>query len=257
MNPSSNPAKLFTLLGRLAAIAVKKPRGLRYVLGNALAQSEQVREENVDVTALPEVSVEDLFEEANQEVVLSLWAVPPVARSISLHEAVCLSALMKRVRARRVFEFGTYRGVSTTQLALNLPPDGQVFTLDLPVTDLNTQFELDTVGEVEVVKDARKGDLIPDHLRPRITFIAQDSAKFDPGPYENSVDLVFVDGAHTAEYVKNDSEKGWRMLRPGGIICWHDCRFNSPSVIKFLRQCPYQPKRILAGSIAFAVKPPA
>ena len=257
MNPSSNPAKFFTLLGRFAVIATRNRRGLRHLLGNALALSEQLVEESVDVTALPEVSVEDLFEQANQEAVLSLWAVPPVARSISLHEAVCLSALMKHAQARRVFEFGTYRGVSTTQLALNLPPGGQVFTLDLPVTDLNTQFALDTIGEVEVVKDARKGDLIPDQVRPRITFITQDSAKFDPGPYENSMDLVFVDGAHTAEYVKNDSEKGWRMLRPGGIICWHDCRFNSASVIKYLRSCSYQPRRILGGSIAFAVKPAA
>lgn len=238
-------------------IAVRNPRALRELFGNALATAEQLTDPIVDVTVLPQVSVEELFSFTEHETILSLWAVPAVARSISLHEAVCLSALMKRANARRVFEFGTYRGVSTTQLVLNLPADGKVLTLDLPVTDLNTQFELDTLGEVEVVKDARKGELIPPHLRSRIEFIALDSAKFDPGPYEGSMDLVFVDGAHTAEYVKNDSEKGWRMLRPGGILCWHDCRFNSPSVIKYLRSCSYHPKRIIGGSIAFAEKPAA
>ena len=49
-----------------------------------------------------------------------------------------------------------------------------------------------------------------------------DSAKFDPTPYESKMDLVFVDGAHSADYVRNDSEKGWRMLRPGGVLVWHD-----------------------------------
>ncbi len=251
----SNLGKFAVLVGRLGKIAVRNPRALREVGGVALALAEQLTDPEVDVTVLPKVAVEDILGDAVGENVLSLWAVPAVARSVSLHEAVCLAALMKLARARRVFEFGTYRGVSTTQLALNLPPDGMIFTLDLPVENLTTKFALDTTGEVEVVQDARKGELVPAHLRPRITFLSQDSALFDPGPYEGTMDLVFVDGAHTAEYVKNDSEKGWRMLRPGGVICWHDCRFNSASVIKFLRQCPYQPKRITGGSVAFAVKP--
>ncbi len=251
----SNVGKSLLLAGRTLKIALRNPSALRELFGNSLATAEQLTDPAVDVTVLPAVTVESIIAgTGDDDATLAIRATPQVARSISLHEALCLSVLMKRVNARHVFEFGTYRGVSTTQLALNLPPDGLVFTLDLPITDLNTKFELDTIGEVEVVKDARKGDLIPGHLRPRIQFIAQDSALFDPAPYENLMDLVFVDGAHTAEYVKNDSEKGWRMLRSGGIICWHDCRFNSPAVITFLRQCPYGPTRILGGSIAFAVK---
>ncbi len=253
----SNLSKVARLAGRLIKIALRNPRALREVFGVSLALSEQLTDPEVDVTVLPKVAVEDILGDTSGDHVLALWAVPQVARSVSLHEAVCLGTLMKLAQARRVFEFGTYRGVSTTQLALNLPPDGQVFTLDLPVTNLKTKFELDTTGEVEVVEDARKGELVPAHLRPRITFISQDSALFDPTPFEGTMDLVFVDGAHTAEYVKNDSEKGWRMLRPGGVICWHDCRFNSASVIKFLRQCRYQPRRITGGSVAFAVKPGA
>lgn len=255
MNPSSSPAKFFTLLGRLSAIAVKNPRGLRYVLGNALAQSEQVVEESVDVTILPGISLEDLAAEQNENLTAAIWAVPQVSRSISLNEAVGLAVLAKKIKARRIFEFGTYRGVSTTQLAMNLPDDGRIFTLDLPVTNLTTHFALDTAAEVAVVVDPRKGDLIPESLKSKITFLAEDSAAFDPTPYHESMDLVFVDGAHTPEYIRNDSEKGWRMVRPGGIIAWHDCRFNSPSVIKFLRQCSYQPRRILGGALAFAVKP--
>jgi len=251
----TNLGKMALLAGRLLKIAARNPRALREVFGVSLALSEQLTDPEVDVTVLPKVAVEDILGETGSDHVIAIWAVPPVARSISLHEAVCLGTLMKLVNARRVFEFGTYRGVSTTQLALNLPPDGMIYTLDLPIENLTTRFELDTSGEVEVVQDARKGELVPAHVRPRITFLSQDSALFDPAPYEGTMDLVFVDGAHTAEYVRNDSEKGWRMLRPGGVLCWHDCRWNSASVIKFLRQCPYRPKRIVGGSVAFAVKP--
>lgn len=256
MKSPSPAAKFFTLLGRLAVIAARNPRGLRHLLGNALAQSEQLVEESVDVTALPEVSIDDLAAE-QQDLIATIWAVPSVSRSVTLNEAIALAVLVRKIKARRIFEFGTYRGVSTTQLAFNLPEDGRVFTLDLPVSNLTTQFALDTKGEVEVVVDDRKGDLIPAHLKSKITFIAEDSATFDPTPYAESMDMVFVDAAHTPEYIRNDSEKGWRMLRPGGIMAWHDCRFNSPSVIKFLRQCSYQPRRIVGGTVAFAVKPAA
>jgi predicted O-methyltransferase YrrM len=84
--------------------------------------------------------------------------------------------------------------------------------------------------------------------------LAQDSAAFDPKPYENSMDFIFIDGAHSYEYVLNDSEKAWAMLRPGGIAAWHDCRPQNPGVVKYLRSCKYNPHRILGTTLAFAVK---
>jgi len=37
------------------------------------------------------------------------------------------------------------------------------------------------------------------------------------------MDMVFVDGAHSYEYVKNDSRIAMKMLRDGkGLIVWHD-----------------------------------
>ena len=57
------------------------------------------------------------------------------------------------------------------------------------------------------------------------------------------------------DYVKNDSEKGWRMLRPGGIIAWHDCRHQDPGVVRCLLQSDYKPIRIAGTTIAFAAKP--
>lgn len=251
----SNLGKFLQLVGRTVKIVFRNPKGLRELCGVTSALAEQLTDPAVDVTRLPKVYIEEILAEVNEKSVISLWTMPQVALSVNLHEAACLGALLKLARARRAFEFGTYRGFSTTQIVLNMPPDGHVFTLDLPVTNLTTKFELDTPGEFDVVQDTRKGELIPNELRERITFLSQDSAIFDPGPYENSMDLVFVDGAHTAEYVKNDSEKGWKMLRPGGVICWHDCRFNSPGVIKYLHQCSYGPKRISGGSVAFAIKP--
>lgn len=50
-----------------------------------------------------------------------------------------------------------------------------------------------------------------------------DSVNFDFSPYHGVMDVVFIDGAHTADYVKNDTEKALKMLRPeGGLMIWHD-----------------------------------
>jgi hypothetical protein len=43
-----------------------------------------------------------------------------------------------------------------------------------------------------------------------------DSAHFDEQPYRDRMDLVFVDTAHSYEYVRNDSGKALSMVRRGG-----------------------------------------
>lgn len=95
---------------------------------------------------------------------------------------------------------------------------------------------------------------MPADVRPHISFLKCDSATFNETPYRDQIDLVFVDGAHNMDYVRNDSEKGWRMLRAGGIIVWHDFVPGDPDVIRYLLSCPYRPKRIKATSLAFAQK---
>ena len=162
---------------------------------------------------------------------------------------------MKRARARSVFEFGTYKGVSITQLALNLPADSRIFTLDLPDEPATTRFAIADQEDAVIAVEKGKGALIPSELRPRIQFLQQDSAAFDESPYAGQMDFVFVDGAHNYDYVRNDSEKGWRMLRSGGIIAWHDCRAQDPAVVRYLLESSFQPALISGTTLAFAIKP--
>jgi predicted O-methyltransferase YrrM len=49
----------------------------------------------------------------------------------SLLETFLILAGMRVVEARRIFEFGTFLGINTLNLALNSPGDAQIFTLDL------------------------------------------------------------------------------------------------------------------------------
>ena len=50
------------------------------------------------------------------------------------------------------------------------------------------------------------------------------------GPF----DFIFVDGGHDYETVQNDYEKYWPMVRPGGVMAFHDIAYpdlNSPHQI--------------------------
>jgi len=56
----------------------------------------------------------------------------------------------------------------------------------------------------------------------RYTQLFCDSMQFDPTPYVNSIDLGFVDAAHDAEHVRNDTIKMSTMMTDRGMVFWHD-----------------------------------
>src|SRR5204863_237070 len=49
-----------------------------------------------------------------------------------------------------------------------------------------------------------------------------DSKTLDITPWAGTCDLVFVDGSHAYSYVVSDSEKALQLVRPGGLVLWHD-----------------------------------
>ena len=56
----------------------------------------------------------------------------------------------------------------------------------------------------------------------RITQLFGDSARFDWSHHYGRASLVFVDGSHAYDYARKDSETAFRLIRPGGLVIWHD-----------------------------------
>src|SRR6188768_1735878 len=52
--------------------------------------------------------------------------------NVSLYELFVINALVAQRAPLRIFEFGTFNGRTTLNLAANSPADARVFTLDLP-----------------------------------------------------------------------------------------------------------------------------
>ena len=66
--------------------------------------------------------------------------------------------------------------------------------------------------------------------------------------------FFFIDGTHTYEYCKNDSEKCFELCGGRGVFLWHDCNETHPGVVRFISEWRRQGKdikRIAGTSIAY------
>ena len=63
-----------------------------------------------------------------------------------------------------------------------------------------------------------------------------DSKQLDETPYLGSCDVIFVDGSHAYSYVVSDSVRALAMLRPGGVLLWHDYSPDCPGVFRALNE---------------------
>lgn len=144
---------------------------------------------------------------------------------LGLDELVILGAVTRILKPRKVFEIGTYMGLSTSAFILNCPPGAEVFSLDLP-RGVETD-PLDEEGyapaERNLIRERRVGSVLHElGIADRYQQILCNSLDFDPVPHVGSVELGFIDGGHGVEFVRNDTLKMAGMMAERGLIFWHD-----------------------------------
>ena len=244
-------SKIVTFVGNLAKIGSRNPADLKHIMGVADWAAEKIIDPVGDTRSIQGINLLDICPGTQR---WTMQSFPQVGASVSPMECAALAALCHLKGAKRIFEFGTYKGVSTTQLALNVMEGGMVFTLDLPEGHPAYSLPIPKPEERAIAAESGKGILIPRDLLERVTFLSADSAEFDTTPYRESMDLIFVDAAHGYEYVKNDSEKGWEMLRPGGIMAWHDCTASHPDVVKYIKEDHPEAKLVRGTALAYSLK---
>ena len=168
---------------------------------------------------------------------LATVAIPSrrAAGGTSLLETFLLMAAIRIIDARRIFEFGTFLGSNTLNLALNSPADAEILTLDLdenselpphaadvPLAQLRMNASLDFAG----TPVARK-----------IRALTGNSQSFDFSAWQGIVDLLFIDGGHDLPTLTSDTENSFRMATRGKSSCilWHDYRnLDYPELTAYL-----------------------
>lgn len=140
---------------------------------------------------------------------------------------VFLASLVKGASAGAVFEIGTFNGATTWTLSRNRR-QAIVHTLDLPKDDrprlrIEDRDRAFRSGHTELVYEelGAPGQIVQ-HW--------SDSAVFDFSPLAGRIGLVYVDGAHSREYVEVDSENALTILSELGAIVWDDYSRRWPGV---------------------------
>lgn len=178
---------------------------------------------------------------------------------MEVDDAPILRYLYQQFKPRRHLEFGTWEGFGT---ALCLEAcDATVWTINLlegekrddgswaygrkfapdetvPGWSNRQEFSVETVrkrlfkSKVEQRTDVYYqtdalgfvGRIYRDKgLSHRVCQIYCDSRQWDDHNYPaDFFDSVLIDGGHTQEIVSSDTHKALKVLRPGGLIMWHD-----------------------------------
>lgn len=241
--------------GNLASLPLlRRPTELVRYSGEALFQRQLERE-----GGLPRKAVFEAFPMSSAEVRLGsldgyTWLhgeTPPFTIDLL---SLCL--LCRAIRPRTIFEIGTFVGYTALHLALNSPPGTRVFTLDLPPSKRDTALRTTATDHKLIDRDVGRAVFEGTEQAGGIHRLYGDSATFDFSEWHGAVDLFFVDGAHSYEYVRSDTLNALRCVRPGGVIAWHDYgRLEQRGVTRWLHELARE-REVYAvpnGSIAFHI----
>lgn len=177
--------------------------------------------ESPEPPELPSVAVTDLVP---ADSMIDIRAIDAVDGNVSERELIAISRLVKHDLPKRLFEFGTFDGRTTLNMAVNAAPDAMVYTLDLPRSGVADSASVLHPHEIRYVDKPDSGERYRgSDAASRIVQLHGDSGKFDFSQYYGSIDFVFIDASHAFAYVVNDSLQALRMIAPsGGTIVWHD-----------------------------------
>jgi hypothetical protein len=146
-------------------------------------------------------------------------------------------ALLRQQQPRVVLEIGTFCGSTAKAMALNAP-EATIHTVDLPPdydpnSDPASSIPKDDFHLIKYrrVGEAFRGD-------PRCSNVVQhfaDSAHWDFTNAQGAT-FILIDGSHTYEYCKSDTEKALAVAGPGAMILWHDVDPGHPGVVAYVHE---------------------
>ena len=184
---------------------------------------------------IPVVPLDDLLGDRKCEIKLRVMKYED--GMTPYHDSLALLSLLVAENPSEVLEIGTYMGHTARAMAENLET-ATIHTIDLPADFSGEQ----AIGEVLPKNDfhliARRDvgrEFKGQPCEIRIVQHLGDTAVMDFSRVGRPT-FFFIDGSHTYEYCKNDSEKCLSLCPKGGTFLWHDCYEGQPGVIKLLSE---------------------
>ena len=170
-----------------------------------------------------------------------IYRRPLSSFTMEIDDAPILRFLYRNSSPKRHLEFGTWQGFGTTLCAESC--DAEIWTLNLPEGERGEAGEVKYFTSIRGIPPAMaaqanshsdgnlqsdSGEMIGWMYRAagfgaRVHQLLVDSRDWDVSGFEPGFfDSVLIDGGHTPDVVKSDTEKALPLLRTGGIMMWHD-----------------------------------
>jgi hypothetical protein len=150
---------------------------------------------------------------------------------LPMQDAIALLSIMAKERPALVLEIGTFMGHTTKAMAENMPT-ATIHTVDLP-TDFSAEKDVQQnlpKDDFHLIKRRIVGREFKDTpVGQRIVQHFGDTAEFDFRTVGRP-SFFFIDGSHTYEYCKNDSERCLAIAPKRSTFLWHDCDVDHPGV---------------------------
>jgi predicted O-methyltransferase YrrM len=176
------------------------------------------------------------------------------AGSMTITEVSSLCHLVAARRPKKVLELGTFRGLTTLNIAMNAP-EAEIHTVDLPrcFDPADTKFEN---NDANIIR-SRRGYYYEERKEAsRIFQHYGDTATFDYREIGDGVDFCLIDAAHSYDYVRHDTACLLPLMTTDGLMLWHDYGRNdfmaaqedAWGVTRFLNEMASARVRILQGT---------
>lgn len=133
---------------------------------------------------------------------------------MTIRQTAYLFGLVRQMKACKVIEIGRYKGGSTIVIAAAMEKQGQFWSIDIGEKETRLHSGRLQRAFDEQIKDiCKRFDL-------GVNLVVGDSqiVEIDTGP----VDLVFIDGDHSYDGVRNDFERFGRRVHIGGAVLFDD-----------------------------------
>jgi predicted O-methyltransferase YrrM len=143
-----------------------------------------------------------------------------------IRDAESLGTVTRNVLPAICLDIGTSTGHSAALMAVNAP-QAKVITVNIPAEDIlaGEGGKLTTVA----LEQEKIGSYYRERNLTNITQILANTAQWEPNI--GTIDVAFVDGAHDADFVYNDTRKILKYMESGSFVLWHD--FNLELVAKY------------------------
>ena len=198
------------------------------------------------------IKPKSIFSLLNENVTFKVDIPSTEIGGLTLLESSILVSFLKILKAKYIFEFGTYFGSTTKLLSQNTTNNSRIYSIDF---DMNKYEPIISKSDVENQKYLHNGIINDKYLSyllkkkgtykitnqkkilKKIKLLKLDSKFLDVKQmgFQNKFDLIFIDGGHDYPTIMSDTKNSLLMKKKNSIIIWHDYKSKiHTAVTKYL-----------------------